>query len=138
MPNAAVTTYLQNRIANPLMCRNPLQTPLETTTRTSREPRTTPLGGRLVDNQFWFVSEIGEKARYVRHIQAAPRGRVRLRGKWHSGPAHLVPDDDAQARLRKLPQFNSFGARTFGTNLLIVRADFDQQRPRNSLTRPRK
>jgi len=50
---------------------------------------------------------------------------VRLRGRWHSGTAHLVPDDDAAARLRELPQFNSFGVRTFGTNLLTVRVDLD-------------
>ena len=49
--------------------------------------------------------------------------RVRLRGRWHSGTAHLVPDDDPHERLRSLPQFNSFGVRTFGTNLLTVRVD---------------
>jgi hypothetical protein len=49
--------------------------------------------------------------------------RVRLRGRWHNGTAHLVPDDDPQERLRSLPQFNSFGVRTFGTNLLSVRVD---------------
>ena len=48
-----------------------------------------------------------------------------MRGRWHSGTAHLVPDDDAAARLRELPQFNSFGVRTFGTNLLTVRVDLD-------------
>jgi hypothetical protein len=34
-----------------------------------------------------------------------------------------VPDDDSRARLRELPQFNSFGVRTFGTNLLTIRVD---------------
>jgi hypothetical protein len=48
---------------------------------------------------------------------------MRRRGRWHIGTAHLVPEDDAQARLRELPQFNSFGVRTFGTNLLTVRVD---------------
>jgi hypothetical protein len=49
---------------------------------------------------------------------------VRLRGRWHNGVAHLVPDDDPHARLRELPQFNSFGVRTFGTNLMTIRVDF--------------
>jgi deazaflavin-dependent oxidoreductase (nitroreductase family) len=120
-----VTTFFQKRIANPLMKRNPFQTLLETTGRKSGQPRRTPLGGKLVANQFWFVSEFGEQSQYIRNIQADPRVRVRLRGKWHSGTAHLEPDDDAQARLRELPQFNSFGVRTFGTNLLTVRVDFD-------------
>jgi deazaflavin-dependent oxidoreductase (nitroreductase family) len=126
VPSAAVTNFFQKHIANPLMRRNPLQTLLETTGRKSREPRRTPVGGKLVDGQFWFVSEFGEQSQYVRNIKADPRVRVRLRGRWHSGTAHLVPDDDPHARLRELPQFNSFGVRTFGTNLLTVRVDLDR------------
>lgn len=49
--------------------------------------------------------------------------RVRLNGRWHRGVAHLMPDDDPHERLKSLPQFNSFGVRTFGTNLLTVRVD---------------
>jgi len=123
MPSESVTNFLQKRVANPVMRRNPLQTLLETTGRKSGEPRRTPVGGRLVDGRFWFVSEFGEQSQYVRNIQADPRVRVRLRGRWHIGTTHLVPEDDAQARLRELPQFNSFGVRTFGTNLLTVRVD---------------
>ena len=125
VPSAEVTNFFQKHVANPLMRRNPLQTLLETTGRKSREPRRTPLGGKLVDGQFWFVSEFGEQSQYVRNIKADPRVRVRLRGRWHSGTAHLVPDDDPHTRLRELPQFNSFGVRTFGTNLLTVRVDLD-------------
>jgi len=122
----AVTTFFQKRIANPLMRRNPFQTLLETTGRKSGQPRRTPLGGRVVDGSFWFVSEFGDRSQYIRNIQADPRVRVRLRGRWRSGIAHLVPDDDARARLTSLPRFNSFGVRTFGTNLLTVRVDLDQ------------
>jgi len=118
-----ITNFVQKRVANPLMRRNPFQTLLETTGRKSGEPRRTPLGGKVVGNQFWFVSEFGEQSQYVRNIKANPRVRVRLRGKWRSGTAHLVPDDDPRARLRSLPQFNSFGVRTFGTKLLTVRVD---------------
>ncbi len=113
-----MTNIFQKRVANPLMRRLPIQTLLETTGRKSGEPRRTPLGGSAVGDQFWFVSEFGEKSQYVKNIQANPKVRVRLRGRWHSGTAHLVPDDDPQARLRTLPQLNSFGVRTFGTNLL--------------------
>jgi deazaflavin-dependent oxidoreductase (nitroreductase family) len=125
MPNSAVTVFFEKRVANPLMRRIPAQTLLETTGRKSGQPRRTPLGGKLVGNQFWFVSEFGERSQYVRNIQADPHVRVRLRGRWRSGTAHLSPDDDPRARLRELPQFNSFGVRTFGTNLLTVRVDFD-------------
>jgi len=125
MPNARVTNFFQKRVANPLMRRNPLQTLLETTGRTSGEPRRTPLGGKLVGRHFWFVSEFGDRSQYIRNIQADPRVRVRVRGTWRAGTAHLLPDDDAPARLRELPRFNSFGVRTFGDNLLTVRVDLD-------------
>ncbi|MBX5485073.1 MAG: nitroreductase/quinone reductase family protein [Mycolicibacterium hassiacum] len=120
-----VTTTFQKRIANPVMRRMPFQTLLETTGRVSGKPRRTPLDGRREGNTFWFVSEFGEKSDYVKNIKADPRVRVRLRGTWHNGTAHLVPEDDAQARLRSLPRFNSFGVRTFGTNLLTIRVDLD-------------
>ncbi len=118
-----ITNQLQKRVANPLMRRLPTHTLLETTGRKSGEPRRTPLGGSKVGNEFWFVSEFGENSQYVKNIKANPNVRVRLRGRWHNGTAHLVPDDDPHERLRSLPQFNSFGVRTFGTNLLSVRVD---------------
>jgi deazaflavin-dependent oxidoreductase (nitroreductase family) len=118
-----VTHTFQQRIANPVMRRLPVQTLLETTGRTSGQPRRTPLGGRRIGDQFWFVSEFGERSQYIRNIKADPHVRVRLRGRWHSGVAHLLPDDDPRARLRELPAFNSFGVRTFGTDLLTVRVD---------------
>jgi len=117
------TKFFQGHVANPVMRRLPIQTLLETTGRTSGQPRRTPLGGSRVGDQFWFVSEFGDKSQYVKNIKANPNVRVRLRGRWHNGVAHLVPDDDARERLRSLPQFNSFGVRTFGTNLLTIRVD---------------
>src|SRR6476659_8357632 len=113
-----ITNLFQKRVANPLMRRLPIQTLLETTGRKSGAARRTPLGGSKIGNEFWFVSEFGEKSQYVKNIKANPNVRVRLRGRWYKGVAHLLPDDDADARLRELPQFNSFGVRTFGTNLL--------------------
>ena len=118
-----ITTVFQKNVANPLMRLMPFQTLLETTGRKSGEPRRTPLDGSRVGDQFWFVSEFGDKSQYVKNIQADPRVRVRLKGKWHSGTAHLVPEDDPLERLRSLPKFNSFGVRTFGTNLLTIRVD---------------
>lgn len=118
-----VTTVFQKRIANPLMRLMPFQTLLETTGRQTGRPRRTPLGGKRIGDEFWFVSEFGERSQYVRNIKADPAVRVRLNGHWHRGTAHLVPDDDPHARLKSLPQVNSFGVRTFGTNLLTIRVD---------------
>jgi deazaflavin-dependent oxidoreductase (nitroreductase family) len=111
------------RLLNPLLRRLPLQTVLETTGRVSGLPRRTPVGGRKVGDSFWLVSEFGERSQYVRNIKADPRVRVRIRGRWHTGTARLLPDDDPVARLRRLPRFNSAGVRVFGADLLTVRVD---------------
>ncbi|MGI5435989.1 nitroreductase family deazaflavin-dependent oxidoreductase [Streptomyces shenzhenensis] len=118
-----IVTRIQRHLANPLSRRLPSQTVLETTGRTSGLPRRTPVGGRRVGDSFWLVSEFGPKSQYVRNIQADPRVRVRIRGRWHSGTAHLLPDDDAVARLRSLPRLNSAAVRALGTDLLTVRVD---------------
>jgi deazaflavin-dependent oxidoreductase (nitroreductase family) len=119
------THFFQKRIANPLMRVNPAQTLLETTGRKSGEPRRTPLGGGLDGDQFWLVAEFGESSQYVKNIKANPRVRLRLKGRWYTGTAHLVPDDDPHARLETLPKLNSAGVRTFGTDLLTIRIDLD-------------
>ncbi|MCZ0988662.1 nitroreductase/quinone reductase family protein [Streptomyces diastatochromogenes] len=118
-----IVTRFQRHVANPLNRRVPAQTILETTGRTSGLPRPTPVGGRRVGDSFWIVSEFGFKSQYVRNIQADPHVRIRIRGRWHHGTAHLLPEDDAVTRLRGLPRFNSAAVRAFGTDLLTVRVD---------------
>ncbi|MGW0330323.1 nitroreductase/quinone reductase family protein [Streptomyces sp. NPDC003011] len=116
----------QRRVGNPVLGRLPLQTVLETTGRTSGLPRRTPVGGRRTGDSFWLVSEFGERSQYVRNIKADPRVRVRIRGRWYAGTAHLMPDDDPAARLRTLPRLNSAGVRLLGAGLLTVRVDLDR------------
>src|SRR5215212_10257178 len=113
------------RVGNPVLRRLPIQTVLETTGRTSGLPRRTPVGGRRVGGSFWLVSEFGERSQYVRNIKADARVRVRIRGQWHTGTAHLLPDDDPIARLRGLPRMNSTAVRAMGSGLLTVRVDLD-------------
>ncbi|MEU1850471.1 nitroreductase/quinone reductase family protein [Streptomyces sp. NPDC019990] len=115
-------TSVQRRV-NPLLRRLPPQTVLETRGRVSGLPRHTPVGGRRVGDAFWMVSEFGERSQYVRNIKADPRVRVRIGGRWHEGTAHLMPEDDPVARLRRLPRFNSAAVRVIGTDLLTVRVD---------------
>ncbi|MET9964352.1 nitroreductase/quinone reductase family protein [Streptomyces sp. NPDC006356] len=129
MPRSSETKYrvvttFQRRL-NAVMRRLPTHTLLETTGRVSGLPRRTPVGGRRVGDSFWLVSEFGERSQYVRNIKADPRVRVRLRGRWHTGTAHLLPDDDAVARLRSLPRMNSAAVRVVGAGLLTVRVDLD-------------
>lgn len=117
-----IVTGIQRRL-NPLMRRLPLQTVLETTGRVSGVPRRTPVGGRRVGGAFWLVSEFRHRSQYVRNIEADPRVRVRIAGRWHQGTAHLLPDDDPRARLRGLPRLNSTAVQALGTDLLTIRVD---------------
>ncbi|MEV0292210.1 nitroreductase/quinone reductase family protein [Nocardia sp. NPDC050710] len=111
------------RIANPITTRMRDQILLETTGRKSGQARRTPVGGRRVADQFWMVSNHGDHSDYVRNIKADPAVRVRIKGQWHHGTAHLLPDDNAIARLATLPRMNSTMVRAFGTNLLTIRID---------------
>ena len=118
-----VVNRVQKYVANPLMRNIPVQTLLETTGRSSGMARRTPIGGRKVGEAFWLVSEFGTNSQYVKNIEANPSVRVRVRGRWHTGTAQLLPDDDARARLRSLPKLNSAAVKTVGTDLLTIRVD---------------
>ena len=122
-------TALQRHVINPLTRHLPLQTLLETTGRTSGLPRRTPVGGQLVGDSFWLVSEFGERSQYVRNIRADPNVRVRVHGRWHTGTAHPLPEDDARERLRGLPRLNSAAVRAMGAELLTVRVDLVREQP---------
>jgi deazaflavin-dependent oxidoreductase (nitroreductase family) len=119
-------SFFHRHIANPITRRLPTQVLLETTGRSSGQPRRIPIGGRLVGAAFWLVSDHGETSDYIRNIKANNRVRVRIRGRWRAGTAFLVPDDDPKARLATLPRFNSSLVRTLGTDLLTVRVDLDR------------
>ncbi|MCQ4365685.1 MAG: nitroreductase [Mycobacterium sp.] len=119
-----VVHRVQRLVVNPLGRKLPV-TMLETTGRKSGQPRLTAVGGRVVDNQFWLVSEHGEHSDYVRNLKANPAVRVRIDGEWRTGTAHLMPEDDPLRRLGNLPRLNSAVVRLMGTDLLTIRVDLD-------------
>ncbi len=119
-----VVHSVQRRLVNPVGRQMP-GIILETTGRKSGKPRRTAVGGRVVDNQFWMVSEHGEHSDYVRNIKADPAVRVRVGGRWRSGTAHLLSDDDPLQRLGELPRLNSAVVRLMGSDLLTIRVDLD-------------
>jgi len=128
----AVSTFLSVRLVNPLVKRladkglAPGVALLETTGRKSGQPRRTPVGDGLRGEHFWIVTEHGYDAAYVRNIQADPRVRVKVRGRWHSGTAVILPDEDPQARLKALRRpVNDTMLRAVGTRLLVIRVDLD-------------
>jgi deazaflavin-dependent oxidoreductase (nitroreductase family) len=114
-----------HRMLNPIASRLPTQVMLETTGRVSGQPRRTPIGGRLVGDAFWFVSMNGETSNYVRNINADNAVRLRINGRWRTGKAHLMRDDDAAARNAQLSWGNSTVNRMLGTDLLSIRIDLD-------------
>jgi deazaflavin-dependent oxidoreductase (nitroreductase family) len=110
---------------------------LETTGRRSGKPRRTPVGNGLIGDTFWLVSEHGRDAGYVRNIEANPRVRVKIGRSWRAGSAHVLPDDDADARLESVASalgtmrrldaaiFRSF-VRWLGTEPVTLRIDLDR------------
>lgn len=136
MDKFRVVMFVQKRLFNPVvrplleLLPIPGYALLETTGRKSGLPRRNPVGDGLTGSIFWIVSEHGRRSSYVRNIEANPRVRVRVRGRWRSGTAHLLPDDDPRERQRLLgrrlgARINAASVRRLGTDLLTVRIDLD-------------
>ncbi|MGE2722607.1 nitroreductase/quinone reductase family protein [Mycolicibacterium celeriflavum] len=114
-----------HRRVNPFAQRIQSQAVVETTGRVSGKPHRTPVSGRLEGRTFWFVSMNGESADYVRNIKAHNAVRLRIDGRWRTGRAYPMPDDDAHARNARLPGLGGLVNRAFGTDLLTIRVDID-------------
>jgi deazaflavin-dependent oxidoreductase (nitroreductase family) len=100
---------------------------LETTGRRSGQARRVPVGDGLRGaTTFWIVAEHGRHADYVRNIERDPRVRVKARGRWRTGTAHVLPDEDPRALLRALKRpLNDAGLLVMATEPLVVRIDLD-------------
>jgi deazaflavin-dependent oxidoreductase (nitroreductase family) len=98
---------------------------IETTGRRSGLPRRTPVGGSIRGKDFWFVAGIGRRTNYVRNIEANPSVRVKALGRWHSGTAHLCPDDDARRRRFTVSPLNGVFLWVAGGDPLTVRIALD-------------
>jgi hypothetical protein len=69
----------------------------------------------------------GDSSNYTRNIKADNNVRVRIGGRWRTGRAHLLPDDDARARNAQLSWVNRTANSGLGTELLTIRIDLDRQ-----------
>ena len=99
---------------------------LETIGRRSGEPRRVPVGDGLRGERFWIVAEHGRHSDYVRNLEADPRVRVKARGRWRTGTAHVLPDEDPRELLRALKRpLNDAGLLLMATEPLVVRIDLD-------------
>ncbi|MEX2540011.1 MAG: nitroreductase/quinone reductase family protein [Actinomycetota bacterium] len=98
---------------------------VETIGRRTGVVRRVPVGGRLSGDTFWLVAGLGRRANYVRNIEANPRVRVKVYGRWRSGTAHLCPDDDPRKRMIRISPINGFFLWVAGGDHLTVRIDLD-------------
>ena len=128
-----LVTTLQVRVLNPPIRAQasrglvPGVALLETTGRRSGEPRRTPVSNGLErgTNTFWIVAEMGRRAAYVRNIEADPRVRVHVRGRWRGGVARVLEGEDPRARLRSVNRLNALGVKALGSDLLVIRIELD-------------
>lgn len=154
--------HLQNRVFNRLavlLLRRGLAPPtyalLETTGRRTGRTRQIPVANGLQGQTFWLIAGLGRDAQYVRNIEANPRVRVKarparlrdgLRMRWHSGTAHLMPEDDARQRHRQLgtgrPGYRLDGillkalSRLGSGRMLTIRIDLDPSARYGDSARP--
>jgi deazaflavin-dependent oxidoreductase (nitroreductase family) len=86
-----------------------------------------PVGAHRDGSVVWIVAEHGRPSSYVRNLMANPRVRILLERTWRSGTARIVEDDDPITRLASMGQAgNAQAVRLFGTDLLTVRIDLDE------------
>jgi deazaflavin-dependent oxidoreductase (nitroreductase family) len=104
-----LVSWLNARLLNPpmLIALRPGVAPrafalLETIGRRSGKRRLTPVGNGLIGEEFWLVAQRGLRTGYVRNLRANPRARVKVRRRWYSGSAQLLPADDSQAWLDRI------------------------------------
>lgn len=130
MDKRRITGALGRYLVNPVvsLCAGyvPWWSLLETTGRKSGAPRRNPVGNGLKGDTFWIVAEHGPHAGYVKNIKANPHVRIRVGGRWRTGTAHLLREDDARQRQRQLRPVNATFVRLMGTELMTVRIDLDE------------
>jgi deazaflavin-dependent oxidoreductase (nitroreductase family) len=133
---ARLVRRLQKHVVNPVgrvLVRSrllPTHMLLETAGRRTGRPRQVPVGFALEGDTVWIVAEHGQRADYIRNVQANPRVRVLLRGRWRTGTATVLTDDDPRQRLRRMGRpLNALAVRAAGTDLMTVRVDLDPEGP---------
>lgn len=99
---------------------------LETVGRRTGRRRRTVVGVHQENGTLWIVAEQGRRAGYVANLEAEPRVRVRLRGRWRAGVARVVDSDDPHARLERFGRTaHARSVRLFGGELRSVRVDLE-------------
>ncbi|HWE68858.1 MAG TPA: nitroreductase/quinone reductase family protein [Acidimicrobiales bacterium] len=98
---------------------------VETTGRKTGLPRRSPVGGRLRHQTFWLVCAERHHSQYVKNIEADPRVRVKVHGRWRPGTAHLLDHDDPVRRMVRLNPLNHAFISIAGRDHATIRIDLD-------------
>jgi deazaflavin-dependent oxidoreductase (nitroreductase family) len=120
-PSRLLQHFIEKYLSNPMM-RAALRAGvaprafalLETVGNKTGRRRLTPIGNGLDRDTFWLVSELGLAAGYVRNLQANPQVRVKVRRRWYSGVATILPADDGWARRKEIDRRNGVVGRLDG------------------------
>ena len=101
---------------------------IETKGRRSGKRRRNIVGMHIDGDTGWVVAEHGRHAGYVSNLDADPDVRVRKGLRWREAQAHIVDDDDPEARLDSFGRRSHAAAvRRFGTDLTTIRLDFSER-----------
>jgi deazaflavin-dependent oxidoreductase (nitroreductase family) len=98
---------------------------IETIGRRTGLQRRVPVGGALRGGSFWFVAADPRRSSYIKNIEANPRMRVKVYGRWRRGTAALCPDDQARKRVFRLNPVNGLFLSIAGRDLMTVRVDLE-------------
>jgi deazaflavin-dependent oxidoreductase (nitroreductase family) len=125
-------------VVNPLVAaleragiRSALVVELETTGRKSGQPRRVPLTGSADGDGVWLISQHGRRSGWAHNIAAEPRVRVKVNGRWRTGTAAFVPEDDVRVRARSFARGKIAAAataaamRALESDPISVRITFD-------------
>jgi deazaflavin-dependent oxidoreductase (nitroreductase family) len=97
---------------------------LETTGRRTGRSRRTVVGiARQPNSVLWIVAEHGRRASYVRNLNTEPNVRIHIGRRWQRGAAHLIENDDIDARLQRFTPQHVNAIRRYGTEPATVRVD---------------
>jgi deazaflavin-dependent oxidoreductase (nitroreductase family) len=97
---------------------------IETVGRRSGNQRRTPLArGPFEGETTWLISVHGRHASWVKNLEASPAVRLRIKRRWRTGTAAVVPYDPEV--IRRFNFYARTGPVTVGIEPALIRVDLE-------------
>ncbi len=97
---------------------------IETTGRRTGKPRLTPVArGPFDGDSTWLISVHGRHASWVKNLEDSPTVRLRMRRRWRTGLASVIPYD--AEIVRRFNRYARLGPATVGIDPALVRIDLE-------------